>query len=158
MDSTLTEREPTPAVDSIDDLAKGLARGTVSRRRTLLALGASIFGGTLGSLALADDAAAKKNRRNRRRNNNKPKPVPPPPPLPPGQPSASQNCLAAGNQCGTFANQQGTCRVPAATDNQAGFVCTSNQAGNACAASNQCGANTRCVIQGAAQNCRVVIA
>jgi hypothetical protein len=154
----MTERDTGPADASFDDLARGVGDGSLSRRRALQALGASIFGGTLGSLALADDAAAKKNRRNRRRNNNKPKPVPPPPPLPPGQPSASQNCLAAGNQCGTFANQQGTCRVPAATDNQAGFVCTSNQASNACASSNQCGANTRCVIQGANQECRVVIA
>ena len=72
-------------------------------------------------------------------------------------PDASQNCRAAGNQCGTNAGQQGTCRVAVAPDNQAGFICTSNQAGNTCTASTQCGAGTRCVIEGNASTCRVVV-
>jgi hypothetical protein len=78
-------------------------------------------------------------------------------PAPVQLPDASQNCRAAGNQCGSVAGVQGTCRVAAAPDNQAGFLCTSNTAGNTCVASTQCGAGTRCVIQGALQNCRVVI-
>ena len=52
---------------------------------------------------------------------------------------------------------QGTCRLAVAADNQAGFICTSNTAGNACIASTQCGPGTRCVLQGATQTCRVVI-
>ncbi len=78
-------------------------------------------------------------------------------PQQPQLPDASQNCRAAGNQCGTNAGQQGTCRVAVAPDNQAGFLCTSNTAGNTCTASTQCGAGTRCVIEGATQTCRVVI-
>jgi hypothetical protein len=137
----------------LDTLARSLHERR-SRRRTLAAL----LGGTLGSLALADDgeAANKKKRRRKRDNDKKSPPAPPPPPLPPGQPSASQNCLATGDQCGTFANLQGACRVPAAADAQAGLVCTSNQAGNPCESSNQCGANTRCAGLPTA-TCRVVI-
>jgi hypothetical protein len=78
-------------------------------------------------------------------------------PAPVQLPDASQNCRAAGNQCGSVAGMQGSCRVAVAPDNQAGFLCTSNQAGNTCTASTQCGAGTRCVIEGATQTCRVVI-
>ena len=73
-------------------------------------------------------------------------------------PDASQNCRATGNQCGTKAGVQGECRLAVPADNQAGFLCTSNTAGNACMASTQCGAGTRCVIEGNATTCRVVIA
>jgi len=76
------------------------------------------------------------------------------------KPDASQNCLAAGNQCGTNAAQQGTCRVPATADNVAGFFCTNNTAGNICTTSTQCGAGTKCVFttgNAGALTCRVVI-
>jgi hypothetical protein len=144
---------------TFDDLTRNLG-STLTRRSALRGLAASAAALVAGGAVLqAEDASAKKrgNNRRKKKDNDKPVSVPPPPPVPPGQPTASQNCLAAGNQCGTFANQQGTCRVPSAADAQAGFICTSNQALNTCASSNQCGANTRCVIQGAAQNCRVVI-
>jgi hypothetical protein len=75
-------------------------------------------------------------------------------------PDASQNCLAAGNQCGTNAAQQGTCRVPATADNQAGFICSNNTAGNTCTSSAQCGVGTSCVFtagNAGALTCRVVI-
>ena len=72
-------------------------------------------------------------------------------------PDASQNCRAEGDQCGSVAGVQGDCREAAAPDNQAGFICTSNQAGNACIASTQCGPGTRCVFEGNVLTCRVVI-
>ena len=83
-----------------------------------------------------------------------PKPDPKPDPLP--LPDASQNCRAANDQCGTRAGVQGECRLAVPADNQAGFICTSDTAGNICTASTQCGAGTRCVTDGVA-TCRVVV-
>ncbi len=54
-------RAITPAADRFDDLARGLARGTVSRRRTLALIGSSLFGGALGSAGLFDDTEAAKS-------------------------------------------------------------------------------------------------
>jgi hypothetical protein len=53
-----TERTRTRAVESFDDLARGLAKGTVSRRQALTLVGSSLFGGALGSVGLSDDAEA----------------------------------------------------------------------------------------------------
>ena len=164
MDRMHSPSSASPVDASFDTLARTLGR-RLPRRRALSLLAATLATGALGTAALTQETAAKGKRRKggKRRNTGggQGTPVPPvqPPVQPPAQqPDASQRCLAVNNQCGTNANQQGTCRVAAATDNQAGFVCTSNQAGNACTASTQCGAGTRCVIQGAVQTCRVVIA
>jgi len=165
---------------SFDTLARTMSR-RLQRRQMFGLLAATVASGVLGV-----DAAAKSKSRNaslaaqKKKGGKKgggrrgggggttapqpvpapapaPAPAPQPQPLPPALPDASQNCRAAGNQCGTNAGIQGTCRVAVAADNQAGFLCTSNTAGNTCVASTQCGAGTRCVIQGAAQTCRVVI-
>ena len=164
---------------SFDTLARTMGR-RLQRRQMFGLLAATVASGVLG----VDAAAKSKSRSNAslaaqkkkggkkgggRRGGGTTTPVPPvvvppvqqPPvqqPQQPQLPDASQNCRAAGNQCGTNAGVQGTCRVAVAADNQAGFLCTSNTAGNTCVASTQCGAGTRCVIQGAAQTCRVVIA
>ena len=164
---------------SFDTLARTMSR-RLQRRQMFGLLAATVATGVLGV-----DAAAKSKSRNaslaaqKKKGGKKgggrrgggggttttvPPVVVPPVQQPPVQqpqqpqlPDASQNCRAAGNQCGTNAGVQGTCRVAVAADNQAGFLCTSNTAGNTCVASTQCGAGTRCVIQGAAQTCRVVI-
>ena len=171
---------------SFDTLARTFGQ-PLPRRRALRLLAATLATGALGTAALTDAAAKGKSQSQSRggritaerrkgggkgrgggRGTTVPPVIVPPVQQPPVQqppvqqppvqlPDASQNCRAAGNQCGTNAGQQGACRVAVAPDNQAGFICTSNQAGNACGASTQCGANTRCVVQGAAQNCRVVI-
>ena len=52
---------------SFDDLARGLAEGTISRSRALKLVGTAILGGALGFLALPDEAEARKRRRRRRR-------------------------------------------------------------------------------------------
>ncbi len=164
MDITRIESAVDSQAESFDSLARTLNH-RLQRRRVFGLLAATLATGVLGAAGRPEEAAAKK-RGGKKGGKGKGKggqgtPVPPvqPPVQPPAQqPDASQRCLAVNNQCGTNANQQGTCRVAAATDNQAGFICTSNQAGNACTASTQCGAGTRCVIQGAVQTCRVVIA
>lgn len=150
----MTERNSTPTVASFDELAKALARGTISRRRALQTLGAGLFGGTLGSLALSDEAEGKKKKRRRKKkknngndNDNEA----------PAGGNASANCRDDNDQCGSNANDQGSCRRPAAADNQGGFVCSSDQPGNICDASTQCGANTRCVDVGNVNECRVVV-
>ena len=159
MDITRIESTIESQAASFDALARTLDR-RLQRRRVFGLLAATLATGVLGATVRPEETAAKKKGGKgggRKRPRPTPQPLPPTTP-PPAGPDASQRCLAAGNQCGTNANQQGTCRLAAATDNQAGFICTSNQAGNACTASSQCGAGTRCVIQGAAQTCRVVIA
>lgn len=55
----MTLRTRTPEGESFDDLARGLATGTVSRRRTLVWVGSSLFGGALGGVSLFGDAEAK---------------------------------------------------------------------------------------------------
>jgi Dickkopf N-terminal cysteine-rich region len=45
-----SENNPTPVDHSLDDLAKELASGTVSRRRALRMLGAALVGGVLASV------------------------------------------------------------------------------------------------------------
>ena len=168
MDITRIESAVDSQAESFDTLARTLNH-RVQRRRVFGLLVATLATGVLGTAVRTEEASAKRKGKGSkggksggRRPRPTPQPLPLPPVQPPGQPpvqqpDASERCLAAGNQCGTNANQQGTCRVAAAPDNQAGFICTSNQAGNACTASTQCGAGTRCVIQGAAQTCRVVI-
>ncbi len=59
----MTVRTRTPADNRFDDLARGLATGTVSRRRTLALIGSSLFGGALGGISLLDDAEAAKCRK-----------------------------------------------------------------------------------------------
>jgi hypothetical protein len=54
-------RALTPAADRFDDLTRSLAKGTVSRRRTLALIGSSLFGGVLGSVSLFDDTDAAKS-------------------------------------------------------------------------------------------------
>jgi hypothetical protein len=165
-----TQDETLPGT-SFDELSKALARGGVSRRRTLSTLGLGLIASALGSLALVNEADAKKghkrgkkkgrNRRNSSGNTGSRPPIVTAPPV--VQPVPVAQCLAAGNQCGTNAAVQGRCRAATATDNQAGFICTSNTAGNLCTASTQCGAGTRCVVTlgidagVAGSTCRVLI-
>jgi hypothetical protein len=148
----MTARDDTPAEGSLDALAKAVARGLVSRRQALRTLGAGLVGGLLGGVGVSDAAEGMTPRRIRQRSSSAP---------PPGQPpDASQRCLAAGDVCGTIAGSRGQCRLPAVADNLAGFVCTSDEAGKACAASTRCCPGTRCVVSlgSAAQTCRGVIA
>jgi hypothetical protein len=131
---------------SFDTLARTLGR-RLPRRQALTLLAATLVTGALGTAAHSADAAGK--------NKVGSEPVGPVT-TPPSGPTASETCLVAGNQCGTKAGVQGACRHPAAADNQAGLLCTSNQAGNECTASTQCGPGTRCA-GFPVPNCRVVI-
>ena len=94
----MSDEEITPAASSFDELARGVGDGSLSRRRALALVGSSIFGGTLASLALADDAAGKKKRRRRKK---KKKNDPPPNPAALGAVVACQNL---GTACGLGAN------------------------------------------------------
>lgn len=94
----MTERTDISAGASFDELAKELASGALSRRRALLALGAGIFGGALGSLGLSDDADAGNKRRRRKKKKNKNRP---PNPAPPG---AVVSCQNLGTACGLGGN------------------------------------------------------
>ena len=95
----MPDEEITPAESSFDELARGVGDGSLSRRRALALVGSSLFGGTLASLALADDAAGKKKRR--RRKKKKKKKDPPPDPAALGVVVACQNL---GTACGLGAN------------------------------------------------------
>ena len=168
-----TMPEETVAESSFDELTKALSRGGISRRRTLSTLGIGLFASALGGLAFVTEADAKKKRgkkKGRKRNSGGRQiitqppvvtvpPVVPPVTVPPVTVQPVAQCLAAGNQCGTNAAVQGQCRPATATDNQAGFICTSNTAGNTCTASTQCGAGTRCVVTLGLgiSTCRVVV-
>lgn len=142
---------------SFDALSRTLDR-RLPRRRVVGLLAATLATGVLGTAVRPEQAAAKKKGS---KGGSRKRPRPAPQPLPsgtsPAGPDASQRCLAAGDRCGTKANHQGSCRYPAVADNQAGLVCTSDQAGNACDTSTQCGAGTRCAGLPTA-TCRVVIA
>ena len=68
----MSDGEITSAESSFDELARGVGDGSLSRRRALALVGSSLFGGTLGSLALlgaADAANSGGGRRKRRRTN-----------------------------------------------------------------------------------------
>jgi hypothetical protein len=98
----MTDRQITPAEESFDDLARSLGDGSLSRRRALAMVGASILGGGLGSLALLDDAdAKKKKKKKKKKKNNDPilqPPVPPGAPIPVQAPSIF--CANLGTACG----------------------------------------------------------
>jgi hypothetical protein len=155
----MSERNATPTGDAFDALTKALARDTVSRRRGLHTLGAGIVAAALGTLAISGDAEGKKRRRrkNKKKNNNNDNNNDNQAPPPTGG-NASANCRDDNDQCGSNANDQGSCRRAAAADNQGGFICSSDQStGVTCQTSNQCGGGTRCVEVGGGNECRVVI-
>ena len=163
MDHTRIEATGDSQAASFDALARSLDR-RLQRRRVFGLLAATLATGVLGAAGRPEEAAAKK-RGGKKGGKGKGKggqgtsvpPVQPPVQPPAQQPDASQRCLAAGDRCGTQAGVQGSCRHLAAADNQAGFLCTSDQAGNECTVSTQCGAGARCAGFPIA-TCRVVIA
>lgn len=57
----MTVRFPALANESFDDLTRGLAKRTVSRRRALALVGSSLFGGAVASVGLIDDTDAAKS-------------------------------------------------------------------------------------------------
>ncbi len=61
----LPDQERTPEGRSLDQLAVGLADGTISRTKALKLIGASLLGG-VGALVFADTAEARRRRRRRR--------------------------------------------------------------------------------------------
>jgi hypothetical protein len=95
----MTDRDLTAAEESFDDIARGLGDGSLSRRRALALVGSSLLGGTLGSLALIDDAdAKKKKKKKKKKKNNDPILQPPVPPGAPVLPTIA--CANINTACG----------------------------------------------------------
>ena len=75
-----------------DDLARGLADGSLSRGKALRLMGAALVGGTLGSLGIREASADR-----------------------PGCKRAGKNCTRDTQCCGTLVCVSGTCQTPTTT-------------------------------------------
>jgi hypothetical protein len=106
----MTGQERVPAPAPIDELARAVDAGALSRRRVTALVASTIFCGTLGGASL-DDAAAKrkkKKRKNRKNDND----APPPEPAPVGAVVTCANILSA---CGLGTNTS-TCLCLSTTE------------------------------------------
>ena len=75
-----------------DELARGLADGSITRGRALRLMGAALLGGTLGSLGIGEAAGD-----------------------PPGCKRAGKNCTRTDQCCGNLVCVSGTCQTPTTT-------------------------------------------
>ena len=101
----MSDGDITPAESSFDELARGVGDGSLSRRRALALVGSSLFGGTLGSLALLGDAEAKKKRKKKKKKKKKKPPVlQDPVPVGTGILGPSFSCPNLGTACGLGTN------------------------------------------------------
>ena len=75
-----------------DDLARGLADGSITRGRALRLMGAALVGGTLGSLGIGEAAADR-----------------------PGCKRLGKNCTRTDQCCGSLVCVSGTCQTPPTT-------------------------------------------
>jgi hypothetical protein len=75
-----------------DDLARGLADGSLTRGKALRLMGAALLGGTLGSLGIGEAGAA-----------------------PPGCKRAGKHCTRNDQCCGSLVCLSGTCQTPTTT-------------------------------------------
>jgi hypothetical protein len=75
-----------------DDLARGLADGSLTRGKALRLMGAAVVGGTLGSLGIGEAGAA-----------------------PPGCKRAGKNCTRTDQCCGSLVCVSGSCQTQTTT-------------------------------------------
>src|SRR5215216_3063011 len=75
-----------------DELARGLADGSLTRGKALRLMGAALVGGTLGSLGIGEAAADR-----------------------PGCKRAGKNCTRDTQCCGSLVCVSGTCQTPTTT-------------------------------------------
>src|SRR5215212_11700183 len=75
-----------------DELARGLADGSLSRGKALRLMGAALVGGTLGSLGIREAAGA-----------------------PPGCKRAGKHCTRTDQCCGSLVCLSGTCQTQTTT-------------------------------------------
>src|SRR5919112_5481329 len=76
-----------------DDLARGLAEGSLTRGKALRLMGAAVVGGTLGSLGIGGEAAADR----------------------PGCKRIGKNCTRDTQCCGSLVCLSETCQTPTTT-------------------------------------------
>ena len=76
-----------------DDLARGLAEGSLTRGKALRLMGAAVVGGTLGSLGIGGEASADR----------------------PGCKRIGKNCTRDTQCCGSLVCLSGTCQTPTTT-------------------------------------------
>ncbi len=152
--------QPPTEEHSFDELAAGLADGTLTRARALKLAGAAFLSGVFGILSLPKDADARRHRRRRRLVLPPSPPSPPPPPPCIGASQAQCQLCCTGQNCGcvqtsesTWACSPGITGLCGATPCTLGTPCADGRpcqeiAGVArcgCTASSQCGANAICL-------------
>ena len=118
-----------------DDLARGLADGTLTRGRALRLMGAALVGGSLASLGIGGEAGAD----------------------PPGCKREGKNCTRDTQCCGNLVCLSGTCQTPTTTTTETPTTTTSTSTsttststttcsglpnGASCTANNQCCSGT----------------
>src|SRR5215216_4505031 len=85
-----------------DELARGLADGSLTRGKALRLMGAALVGGTLGSLGIREAAADR-----------------------PGCKRAGKNCTRNTQCCGSLVCPSGTCQTPTTTTTETPTTTTS---------------------------------
>src|SRR5215212_651915 len=85
-----------------DELARGLADGSITRGKALRLMGAALVGGTLGSLGIREAAADR-----------------------PGCKRAGKNCTRNTQCCGSLVCPSGTCQTPTTTTTETPTTTTS---------------------------------
>ncbi len=149
-------REPLSEEHSFDELATGLAEGTLTRARALKLVGAALLGGVLSG-ALPGVAEAKKGRKKKRRRRRSPLLLSPPPASPPpvvSPPPPGENCSPSNCPEGCCADNLCHTNNPAACGTGGGrcVLCPSNAAGTVCLNGGCCPADKVCSV-GATQTC-----
>jgi hypothetical protein len=120
-----------------DELARGLADGTLTRGKALRLMGAALVGGTLASLGIGEAGAD-----------------------PPGCKRAGKHCTRTDQCCGSLVCLSGTCQTPTTTTTETPTttttetptttttpMCIPNNTGT-CTSSNQCCGGAFCAITG----------
>src|ERR687890_1886735 len=102
-----------------DELARGLADGTLTRGRALRLMGAALVGGSLASLGIGGEAGA----------------------APPGCKRAGKNCTRDPQCCGNLVCLSGTCQTPTTTTTETPTTTTTTPClpnGGTCSTSGDC--------------------
>ena len=124
--------------EDLDELARGLAENSISRRQAIKWAGYSVLGATLSSMGFADTAEAltRKARRRCRRKG--------------GVPLEKGTCHCAAPTCDTDFGQfvcgarlDCTCQI---TVEQRGFCTLPGNVGTGCSSSEECAGENRCVV------------
>src|SRR5215212_8826087 len=108
-----------------DELARGLADGSITRGKALRLMGAALVGGTLGSLGIREAAGA-----------------------PPGCKRAGKHCTRTDQCCGSLVCLSGTCQTPTTSTTETPTTSTTETPTTTtttpCLPSGTCGGNAEC--------------